>query len=136
MEEMMNANQAKMNANLKEMREKIKFGQTEMKSVVSAMRSELEYVNKKTQDLHKELTDKIERKTQVELQTVEVSPNKQTRKLRKDLAAIRSDYLRDYDLTYVMVQATFNKTRSAIEVTECEFQAQLEVIQARAEQRR
>jgi hypothetical protein len=36
MEEIMNANQAKMNANLKEMREEIKPGQAEIRSIVNA----------------------------------------------------------------------------------------------------
>jgi hypothetical protein len=48
------------------MREEIKSGQGEIKSTVTANRSELEGVNYKTQNLHKELPDKIE-KTQVEL---------------------------------------------------------------------
>jgi acetyl/propionyl-CoA carboxylase alpha subunit len=65
--EMMNANQAKMNINLKEMRDEIRSGQAEMKSAVCAIQSELEDINHKTQDLHKELTNKLE-KTHVELQ--------------------------------------------------------------------
>jgi hypothetical protein len=36
MEEMINANQAKMNTNLKEMREEIKSGQANMRSIVNA----------------------------------------------------------------------------------------------------
>jgi hypothetical protein len=42
------------------------------------------------------------KKTQAELQT-EMSLDPQARKLREDIATIRSDYLRDYDLTHVMV---------------------------------
>lgn len=44
-EEMTDANQAKMNVNLEEMREEIKSVQVEMKSTVSAIRFELEDVN-------------------------------------------------------------------------------------------
>jgi hypothetical protein len=36
MEEIMNANQAKMNTNLKQTREEIKSGQAEMRSIVNA----------------------------------------------------------------------------------------------------
>jgi hypothetical protein len=52
----------------------------------------------------------------------------QTRKLWEDLVSITSDYLRDYDLTHVTVQATFNGTHSAIEATKREFQAWLKVV--------
>jgi hypothetical protein len=41
----------------------------------------------------------------VELQAEEVSLYAKERKLQKDLANIRSDYLRDYNLTHVKVQA-------------------------------
>jgi hypothetical protein len=44
-EEMTDANQAKMNVNLEEMRDEIKSVQVEMKSTVSAIRFELEDVN-------------------------------------------------------------------------------------------
>jgi hypothetical protein len=43
------------------MSEEIKSGQAEMKPTVSAIQSELEDINHKTQNLHKELTDKIEK---------------------------------------------------------------------------
>jgi hypothetical protein len=138
--------EANTEVNLKEMREEIQSGQAEMRSAFSAMeekmeaaihsiRSELEDVNHWTQSLQKELTEKID-KTQVELQEVEVSLSAQERKLQDDLATIRSDHLRDYDLTHVMIQATFNGTRSAIEATKREFQARLEVVEARAKQGR
>jgi hypothetical protein len=48
-------------------------------------------VNHETQSLQKELREKLE-KTQVELQTVEVSLDPQTRKFREDIAIIRSDH--------------------------------------------
>jgi dsDNA-specific endonuclease/ATPase MutS2 len=62
MEGMMNANQAKTNSNLKEMRDEVNSGQAEMKSTVKAILSELGDVNHKMQDLHKVMTNKIERK--------------------------------------------------------------------------
>jgi predicted nucleic acid-binding Zn-ribbon protein len=79
MEEMMNAKHAETNANLKEMIEEIKSGQAKMKSTIGAVWSELEDVNHKIQDLHKELTDKTQKKKnrQTELQAVEVSLEKE-----------------------------------------------------------
>jgi hypothetical protein len=51
-----------MNIKLKEMSEGIKSGQEEMTWTVNAFRCGLEDVNHKTQNLHKELSDKIEKK--------------------------------------------------------------------------
>jgi hypothetical protein len=48
MEEMMNANQAKMKANLKEMREEIKSGQAEMRSIVNALTEDMKKDRKET----------------------------------------------------------------------------------------
>jgi hypothetical protein len=62
---------------------------------------------------------------QTELQTVEESLDACARKLQEDLAKIRTEQLRDYDYTHVTLQETFNKTCSAIEATNSEFQAQL-----------
>jgi hypothetical protein len=39
----------------------------------------------------------------VELQAVEVSLDTQARKLQEDLATIRSDHLRDYNLIHIKV---------------------------------
>jgi hypothetical protein len=50
----------------------------------------------------------------MEPQAVEVFLGAQARKLREDLATIRSDHLREYDLTDVTVQVIFNETRSAL----------------------
>jgi hypothetical protein len=66
-------------------------------------------VNHETQSLQKELTEKID-KTQVKLQAVEVSLDAQARKLQE--------------------------SHSATEATKREFQARLEVVEARAEQGR
>lgn len=94
----------------------------------------LEDVNQKTQTLHKELSDKIE-KAQAELQT-EMSLDQQTRELWEDLDIIRSNYLRDYGSTHIIAQATFNETRSATETTKHEFQAWLHIVEATAKQGR
>jgi hypothetical protein len=48
MEEMMNANQAKMNENLKEMREETKSGQVEMKSILNAWTADMKKDRKDT----------------------------------------------------------------------------------------
>jgi hypothetical protein len=62
-----------------------------------------------------------------------MSLDAQARKLQEDLATVRSDYLRDYNLTHIKVQATINETRSEIEATKRKFQPRLEVVEARAE---
>jgi hypothetical protein len=72
----------------------------------------------------------------VEIHTEEMSLDAQTRKLWEDLATIRSDYLRDYDKTNVTIHATINKTRSATEAKKREFQARLNVAEARGDQQR
>jgi hypothetical protein len=124
---------ARMNANLKDLKKKkdIKSSQTEMRSTVCAILSELEtiqhemkgvmsYVDQKTQNLCRELTETIE-KSQAELQTVEVSLDAQARRLQEDLAKIRSEHLRDYDFTHVTLQTTFNETRSALKQPNASF---------------
>jgi hypothetical protein len=80
----------------------------------------------------KELTERIE-KSQAKLQTVEVSLDAQARKFREDSATIRSDHLKDYDLTNTTVHATIEETRSAIEAAKCEFQARLELVEVKTE---
>jgi hypothetical protein len=92
-------------------------------------------INHKTQSFHKELSERI-KITQVELWTVEVSLDTQARKLQKDLATIRYNHLRDYNLTHIKAQAMRNKTCSEIEATRCKFQSKLEVVEARAERGR
>jgi hypothetical protein len=69
----------------------------------------------------------------VELRTVEVSLNPQARKFQKDLAIIRSHHLRDFNLNHIKVQEIIKETHLEIEATTCEFQAGLEVAEARAE---
>jgi hypothetical protein len=88
-------------------------------------------VNRKT-SLCKELTEKIE-KTQMELQAVEMSLDLQERKLQDNLATIRSDHLREYNLTHIKVQATINETHSEIEAIKREFHSRLEVVLTGAE---
>jgi hypothetical protein len=48
------------------------------------------YIDQKTQNLRSELTETI-KKAQVELQTVEVSPDKRTRDVEKKIASIKED---------------------------------------------
>jgi hypothetical protein len=72
----------------------------------------------------------------MELQAVEVFLNTQARTLQEDLATIRFDHLRDYNLTHIKVQATINETHSEIEAVKHEFQARFEVVEARAKQGR
>jgi uncharacterized protein YdiU (UPF0061 family) len=93
---------------------------------IDSVWSELENTNQRTQNLHKELTETIER-TQVELQTVEVALDVQTREFQREIAAIRSD------VTNAKTHGTFNETRSQIEAIEREFEAHLEAFKARAE---
>jgi hypothetical protein len=107
---------------LKEMNSKMDGKQAEMRSTVCAVRSELEetiqhemkdmlsYVDQKTQNLRKELTETIET-TQMELQTVEVSLDKRTRDVKGKIAPIKEDI-------------TSNKPK---------FQCQLEEVKAVAE---
>jgi hypothetical protein len=56
----------------------------------------------------------------------------QARKLQEDQATVRSDHLRDYNLTHIKVQATINETRSEIEATKPGFQSRLQVAVARS----
>jgi hypothetical protein len=69
----------------------------------------------------------------VELQTVEISLNAQARKLQEGLETIRSDHLREYDLTHLKVQATRKETHAEIEATRHEFQLRLDAVEARTE---
>jgi hypothetical protein len=48
----------------------------------------------------------------VELQAVQVSHEAQAKKLQEDIATIRSDHLKDSNLTHIKVQATINETHS------------------------
>jgi septum formation inhibitor MinC len=93
---------------------------------IHSIRSKLENTNQRTQNLHEELTETIER-TRVDLQTVEVALDVQTREFRREIAAIRSD------VTNAKTHGTFNETRSQIETIEREFHAWLEAVDARAE---
>jgi hypothetical protein len=68
----------------------------------------------KTDTKLKELTETVE-KTQMELQTTEMSLDARTRKLQEDLTE------------------TFNKTYAAIEETKHELQARLETVETRTE---
>jgi hypothetical protein len=129
--------QDKMDASHKEaeaMRNDMKTDQAEpkstieekMKDAMQSMRSELDEtirhriekamtnVSRETHKLQTELTEKIE-KTQVELQTAEVSLDARTRKLEEDLTE------------------TFKKTCAAIEETKHELQARLEAAETRTE---
>jgi hypothetical protein len=101
-EEMLAEISARMDTNLNDMREEIKCGQAKIRSTVCAIRSKLEetiqhemkgvllYVEEKTQNLCRGLTETIE-KTQMELQTVEVSLDKRTRDVEEMIASIRED---------------------------------------------
>jgi hypothetical protein len=68
-------------------------------------------VNHETRSLQKELSEKID-KTQVELQAAEVSLGAQARKPQEDLATIRSNHLRHYNLIHIKVQATWPRHSS------------------------
>jgi hypothetical protein len=72
----------------------------------------------------------------VELQAAEVSLDTQARKLQVDLATIRSDHLKDYNLTHIKVQATIDECLSEIEATKREFHSRLEETEAMAKQGR
>jgi hypothetical protein len=72
----------------------------------------------------------------MKLQAVELSLDTQARKLQENLANIRSDHLRAYNITHIKVQAIINETRSEIEATKRDFQARLEEVEARIEQGR
>jgi oligoribonuclease (3'-5' exoribonuclease) len=91
----------------------------EMQAGIHSIQSELENTNQQTQNLHKELTEKIE-KTRVELQVVEVALDAQAKEFREEIAAIRAD-------------RTFYENHSQIEATKHEPQARLEAIEARAQ---
>jgi hypothetical protein len=69
----------------------------------------------------------------LELQRIEVSLDAQARKLQEDLATIRSDHLRDYDLTHIKVQATINETLAEIDATRRELPTRLEGVVTKAE---
>jgi RNase adaptor protein for sRNA GlmZ degradation len=97
-----------------------------MEAGIHSIRFELENTNQRTQNLCKELMETIE-KTQVELQTIEVALDVQTREFQREIAAVRSN------VTNTKTHGTFNETRSQIEATKREFQARLEAIEARAE---
>jgi hypothetical protein len=91
-----------INANLKDLKEDIKSSKAEMRSIICAFRSELEeiiqhemkdflsYVDQKTQNLRRELTETIEI-TQRERQRVEVSLDKRTRDVEEKIASIKED---------------------------------------------
>jgi septum formation inhibitor MinC len=97
-----------------------------MKAGIHSIRSELGNTNQRMQNLRTELMETIER-TQVELQTVEVALDMQTREFRREIATIRSK------VTNAKTHGTFNETRSQIEAIKRAFQAQLEAVEARAE---
>jgi hypothetical protein len=140
-------NQKRMEANRKtgrkEMKQEIGASQEKMEVAIHSIRSELDetiqhrienvmtQVNYKTQSLQKELRENL-KKTQVKLQTVEVSLDAQARKFQEDLATIKSNHLKDYDLTNTTVHTTIEQTRLAIEAARCEFRARLEVVEAKA----
>jgi predicted nucleic acid-binding Zn-ribbon protein len=111
---------------LKTVKEEMQATIGKMEDGIHSIRSELENSNQRTQNLRKELTETIER-TQVELQTVEVPLDVQTREFRREIAAIRSD------VTNAKIHGSFNETRTQIEAIERESQARLEAVQARAE---
>jgi DNA gyrase/topoisomerase IV subunit A len=115
MKEKMGTNQAKADKTLKETLAKM---EAERKSDLEHLKSMMERMTNvnqaKTDAKLKELTETIE-KTQMELQTAEVSLDVRTRKLQEDLTE------------------TFNKTCAAIEETKHELQAQLEAVETRTE---
>jgi ABC-type Zn2+ transport system substrate-binding protein/surface adhesin len=147
LKEEVKANQAKTEANRKadqeHMREMLdaimktmqENADANQEKLLARLEANIEANQAKTDVNLKELTERIG-KTQVELQTVKVSLDAQARELQEDLATIRSDHLRDYDLTHIKLQAAISESRSEIEATKYEFQSRLEVVETRAERGR
>jgi 2C-methyl-D-erythritol 2,4-cyclodiphosphate synthase len=75
---------------LKTVKEEMQGTIGKMEAGIHSILSKLENTNQRTQNLRKELMETIEN-TQVELQTVEVALEAQTKEFRREIAAIRSD---------------------------------------------
>jgi hypothetical protein len=98
-------------------------------AAIQSMRSELDEtirhqmenvmtcVTREMQNLHKEVTEKIEKKKTGGITGSRGVPRCEGKEAPGRLVTIRSNHLRDYNLTHIKVQATINETCSETETT-------------------